>query len=254
MNKTHLKKMIILCATAGMSSCIWLPPYTIYSRAYKGRDFSLLNNPSKVENWNIVIPLPKTHIDRNDYRYVYGALVKKLRKKSEQNIMVNRNGLRRSEKRTVYKISISEKPDEKADADISMKWQDYGDLSFRTVSTKSGEESESHGTTRCFGMNIIFKGKTSEDNIYEIKSNGCPGIFDPRPMASLLTKLWMEGMYPKDTTNAYTFQPRGNAPDSTLSNFETDDEVDKFLGYPLPPKVKTTSEPTVPPRSTGVRD
>lgn len=80
-------------------------------------------------------------------------------------------------------------------------------------------------------MSLKLEGKKSRDDIYEIHTNGCPGIFDPRPMTAMLSEIWIDEMIPKDSANFLWVRPRGNAPDSSLSTFETDSDVDKFLGF-----------------------
>jgi len=221
-----------------LPACIPLPSYSIYSRAYKGRDFNLFKDSVRTENWNIVIPSPRSPIERNDQRYVFGALVKRLRRETFESTRVTENGKTRFSKRERFKIAMRDKLEENADVNIFVRWDKYGDQTVKTVSSEKDVSFDSSGPTDCFKMNIKFKGKGSDENVYEIHSNGCPGIFDPRPMTSMLSEIWIDKMIPNDTANIVIVHPRGNAPDSSLSTFVTDDEVDKFLGYLAPPKAK----------------
>jgi hypothetical protein len=234
--KGFKKQTSIFILIFSASACIPLPPYSIYSRAYRGRDFNLLKDSGRTENWNLVIPQAKSPIERNDQRYVFGALVKRLRREIFETTRVTENGKTRFAKRERFRISIKDKSEEQADVNIFIRWDNYGDQSIKIASAEKGVSFESQGATDCFKMNIKFKGRSSEENLYEIHSNGCPGIFDPRPMTSMLSEIWIDKMIPNDTANILIVHPRGNAPDSSLSTFVTDDQVDKFLGYSIPPK------------------
>lgn len=227
---------VVLCgvpAGLALSSCVvQLPPYSIYSRGYKGKDFVLFKNSAQVESWNVVIPKAETPKQLNEYRYVYGAVVKRLKKEgSEKTHKVMVKGVVKWERRKRFELKIQENKDPSADINVYITWSKYGDLSLTTLNAQQEVLTESQGKTDCFKMSLKLQGKKSSDDIYEIHSNGCPGIFDPRPMTAMLSEIWIDEMIPKDSANVWWVHPRGNAPDSSLSTFVTDSDVDKFLGF-----------------------
>lgn len=131
---------LVLCGVSAglaLSSCIQLPPYSIYSRGYKGKDFVLFKNPAQVESWNVVIQNAKTPKQLNEHRYVYGAVVKRLKKEGREKthkVMVKE--VAKWERRKRFELKIQENKDPSADVNVYITWSNYGDLSLTTMNAK----------------------------------------------------------------------------------------------------------------------
>ena len=170
----------------------------------------------------------KDLIEKNNARYILGSFVSRSRimktGKREKHDQDNSQFVK-----LFSKIIISKETESKTDYNVTLDFDSYDD-SFKV-------QSEGHTTNidkinaKCFMVKMKFENPNNKDDAYIFLSNGCPGIYDPRLVASRIIGVMMDKLWLVDSASTELIQMNGANPNSWFSSFETDPEVDKLFGY-----------------------
>ena len=93
------------------------------------------------------------------------------------------------------------------------------------------KESPTSTITRCFLLSAAIENPAQAFDRYSFKSNGCPGMSDPRLVAKKVFGIMFDDLWAVDSTKAYILVLDGSSSTSWNSDLVTDPEVDTLLGY-----------------------
>ena len=100
------------------------------------------------------------------------------------------------------------------------------------VEAKSGTTLiETKGPASCFEITTRIFSRVDDTDNFIFKSNGCPGISDPRILASKIFDILFKDMWPQDSTRAYVINLQGSSADSWFSDLIQHPAVDAALGF-----------------------
>ena len=228
-------KVVIVCgALFAMISCATVPPVSIYNMSYRSAAFSLEPKSKSYRLGVVIATAGSDTIKTSNYRYMYGAFLKIAESLSYSKAEKDAPGAatKTAEHKT---FSIEVFPDIEAakkssvDYIATLQFDTYGsqDLQVKSDTAKTTVT----GPTSCFEITTKISARLNEADNYIFKSNGCPGISDPRILASKVFNILFTAMWPQDSTRTYVINLQGSSPDSWFSDLITHSAVDKALGF-----------------------
>lgn len=220
------KYLLLLMFVMSNISCMTVPPVYIYNRAYVGPKFAIDSSKSH----KLAVVLDKTTSDvvkLSNYRYLYGAFLGSL----EDLTVQSKKRVPNPPKLFDFEV-LSSKPHQSSfDYVATIEYSNYGGRDA-TETNIEGEKTRSlKGPSNCFLLEVRIQSVSSKNNVFVFKSNGCPGMDDPRLIASKVFDILFSDMWPKDTTKTYQLLLSGASSDSWFSDLVTHPKVDKVLGF-----------------------
>lgn len=229
-----IKQTILLLSFCGViQGCVTVPPVYVYSKSYvgskwhlppsKARKASISSGQSKrlqsQKNQNLKVSIDTSslinnadQIQKNKSRYMLGAVVYHLKK----NYLFQN-------------IELKPKAEKSADYNIFVNLTWYDDM-FSLTNTNETTALKKENKS-CFQFKFTIENPKDENDVYNFLSNGCPGITDERLIISKLMTTMFRELWLIDAAYTFRLPLKGSSAKSSFSDFKTDPDVDKFLGF-----------------------